>query len=57
MEAQHDFRAALLALHAQNTYDIRREAHRSGKGADTRSHAWIWRGAVGATDEVEDLTE
>ena len=57
MEAQHDFRGAQLALHAQNTYDIRKEAHRSGKGADTRSDAWIWRVAVGATDAVQDLRE
>ena len=57
MEAQHDFKAAQLALHAQNTYDIRGEAHRSGQGADTRSDAWIRRGAVSATDKVEDLRE
>ena len=56
MEARHDFRAAQLALHARNTYEIRREVH-SGEGADTRSDAWIRRGAVGATDEVADLRE
>ena len=57
MEAQHDLEAAQLALHAQNTYDIRREAHRSGKGADTKSDAWNQRGIVGATEELEDLRE
>ena len=57
MEARHDLRAAQLALHAQNTYDIRREAHRSGEGAEIRSDAWIRRGAVGTTNEVEGLGE
>ena len=42
MDAQHDFRAAQLALHAQNTYDRRRDAHA---------------GAVGAGDKVEDWRE
>ena len=53
MDAQHDFRAAQLALHAQNTYDRRRNAHRSGKGGDTRSDA----GAVGVGDKVADWRE
>ena len=57
MEAQHDYRDAQLELHAQNTYDIQRETHRSSEGANTRSAEWIRRGVAGATDGVEDLRE